>query len=674
MSRLDQARPCRPNSLTSQARFGRILPVMSRTPSRPAAGTDGSCIKLAAARPTVVALFLRAALLGTVGGFLFAYGGDLPEISALDDYQPNTITRLLARDGHVIGEFATERRVVIGYDDIAPSLRQAIIATEDADFEQHFGLSISRIIVTAVRTSSRASAPAPAPSLSSSPGTSSCNEYMSGGVYDDRARGSSARSARQSWSRSSSRSGTPSAKSSRSTPTRSTSDMARTASRPARGCTSTSRRRTSRSTKRRPSRRSSRRRRDSARSSIPSAPSPGATATCCRGWSRRASSPAGRPRSGGERPLVLRGQPSPERVDRRRTSRRRSARRSSSDFGADALYQAGLQVQTTLDVELQDAANARVDRGLRRVDKRRSVYRKPARNVVRRGDARDLHHRPLVPARSPRATSCPAVVDGAAAGRRGTGAHPDRRRRTRPSRERLRLDAEDGRRAPLRVGDVIEVESACSTRGSTASSPLEQAPVVEGALIAIDNRTGQIRAMVGGFSFARSKFNRATQARRQLGSLFKPVVYTAAIDRGFTADIDLHRRAGVVRGWAEPAAVSAAQLRPQVRRPGDAAARARAVAQHPGRQGDASSRAGAGRGLRASASASRGSIRPTSRWRSAPPKSTLLEMTSAYSAFPNQGVRMTPYAVAIDHRSRRQRRSRRTGPSRTRRSAPTRPS
>ena len=82
---------------------------------------------------------------------LFAYADDLPEISALDDYRPNTITRLLARDGQVIGEFATERRVVIGYDDMAPVLRQAIIATEDADFEQHFGLSISRIVITALK-------------------------------------------------------------------------------------------------------------------------------------------------------------------------------------------------------------------------------------------------------------------------------------------------------------------------------------------------------------------------------------------------------------------------------------------------------------------------------------------------------------------------------------------
>ena len=99
----------------------------------------------------LIALFVVAALLGTLGGVLFAYGDDLPEISALDDYQPNTITRLLARDGQVIGEFATERRVVIGYDDMAPVLRQAIIATEDADFEQHFGLSVSRIIITALK-------------------------------------------------------------------------------------------------------------------------------------------------------------------------------------------------------------------------------------------------------------------------------------------------------------------------------------------------------------------------------------------------------------------------------------------------------------------------------------------------------------------------------------------
>src|SRR5689334_3491885 len=99
----------------------------------------------------LIALFLVAAMLGSVGGVLFAYSSDIPEISALDSYQPNTITRLLARDGRVIGEFAIERRIVIGYNDMAPVLRQAIIATEDGDFEQHFGLSISRIVITAFK-------------------------------------------------------------------------------------------------------------------------------------------------------------------------------------------------------------------------------------------------------------------------------------------------------------------------------------------------------------------------------------------------------------------------------------------------------------------------------------------------------------------------------------------
>ncbi len=99
----------------------------------------------------LVILFVGAALLGTLSGVLFAYASDLPQITALDNYHPNTITRLVARDGQVIGEFATERRVVIGYDDMAPALRQAIIASEDAGFEQHFGLSVSRIIITAIK-------------------------------------------------------------------------------------------------------------------------------------------------------------------------------------------------------------------------------------------------------------------------------------------------------------------------------------------------------------------------------------------------------------------------------------------------------------------------------------------------------------------------------------------
>ena len=85
-------------------------------------------------------------------------------------------------------------------------------------------------------------------------------------------------------------------------------------------------------------------------------------------------------------------------------------------------------------------------------------------------------------------------------------------------------------RATSSTSQVTKLDEAAGA----ATVTLEQTPLVEGALVAIDNRTGQIKAMVGGWSFSRSKFNRAVQAYRQLGSTFKPIVYTAAIDRGFT--------------------------------------------------------------------------------------------------------------------------------------------
>src|SRR6185436_7494539 len=67
----------------------------------------------------LAALFVAAALLGTLSGVLFAYSDDLPEVSALDNYAPNTITRVLGKGGAVVGEFAVERRVVIHYNEIS---------------------------------------------------------------------------------------------------------------------------------------------------------------------------------------------------------------------------------------------------------------------------------------------------------------------------------------------------------------------------------------------------------------------------------------------------------------------------------------------------------------------------------------------------------------------------
>jgi penicillin-binding protein 1A len=99
----------------------------------------------------IVFLFVIAAFLGTISGVLFAFAGDLPAISALDDYAPSTITRVYASRGELVGEFSTQRRVVVPYEAISPKLRQAIIAAEDADFERHFGLSIQHIFIAATK-------------------------------------------------------------------------------------------------------------------------------------------------------------------------------------------------------------------------------------------------------------------------------------------------------------------------------------------------------------------------------------------------------------------------------------------------------------------------------------------------------------------------------------------
>lgn len=90
----------------------------------------------------------------------------------------------------------------------------------------------------------------------------------------------------------------------------------------------------------------------------------------------------------------------------------------------------------------------------------------------------------------------------------------------------------------LSVGDIVEVrilpEDKTSKEQNILKLALEQEPLVQGALISIDIPTGQIKSMVGGLDFSKSEFNRAVQAYRQPGSAFKPVIYSAAIENGFT--------------------------------------------------------------------------------------------------------------------------------------------
>ncbi len=86
----------------------------------------------------------------------------------------------------------------------------------------------------------------------------------------------------------------------------------------------------------------------------------------------------------------------------------------------------------------------------------------------------------------------------------------------------------------LSVGDVILVKVKESEKDGTLLVSLEQEPLVQGALLALDPNTGLVKAMVGGYDFEKSQFNRAFQSRRQPGSAFKAIIYCAALDKGYT--------------------------------------------------------------------------------------------------------------------------------------------
>ncbi len=611
-------------------------PVAQPVPPRPRV----KVVLRVAQQAGLIALFLAVALVGTICGVLFAYAGDLPEISALDQYRPNTITRLLAKDGREIGTFATERRVVIGYDDIAPVLRQAVIATEDAGFERHFGLSIkdtARAVAMDLLTGERKGASTITQQVARD---LFLREYMrQGGVYARNGLEGLERKVKE-W--------LVSLKIERRYTKREIFTLYANQiylGHGAYGVEAASHLYFDKPAKELNLEEAA------VIAGIIQSPerlSPFADPTRClarrnqvlrRMEEEQFISPEVS-QEAQARPLVLQGQPTPDRSvapyfieDIRKGLEQK--------YGAKALYEAGLRVQTTLDTDLQEVANIAVERGLRRLDKRRSGYRKPARNVLAEGQTierfmTDRWTRPILAG-----DIVPAIVTAATP----AGAH-------------VRIGTDDvelpkagyawTRKASaadlFKVGDLIEVEVGSVDGGRPGALKLEQVPQVEGALLAIDNRTGQIRAMVGGYSFARSKFNRATQARRQVGSLFKPIVYTTAIDRGFTPlsvfiDAPVSFDAGAGQPAYQPQNYDRKYEGPVTLRRALEQSRNIPAVKAMDEIGPKNVVTYAKRfGLS-------GDYPPYLSLALGAAESTLEDMTSAYSAFPNSGVRMQPYSV-----------------------------
>ncbi len=206
-------------------------------------------------------------------------------------------------------------------------------------------------------------------------------------------------------------------------------------------------------------------------------------------------------------------------------------------YGETGLYRGGLSVRATLDSRLQAIADKALREGMIRYD-RRHGYRGPIARV-KLDDGADwtgkLRAVALPPALAPwkAAVVLQVAGDHARVGVDGLGEGVIRfelMRWARPWQKDQHVGAAPKSPADvLAVGDVVAVEP----EGKDSYS-LKQIPDVNGGLLALDPHTGRVLAMSGGFSYAASQFNRATQAMRQTGSSFKPFVYTAALDSGFT--------------------------------------------------------------------------------------------------------------------------------------------
>ena len=95
-------------------------------------------------------LVLLSAALGALGGLIFVYSSDLPQVHELEDYRPDVMTELYADDGSPIGSFALERRVIVTYNQIPQVLRDAVVSIEDRHFERHWGVDVLRIVRAAI--------------------------------------------------------------------------------------------------------------------------------------------------------------------------------------------------------------------------------------------------------------------------------------------------------------------------------------------------------------------------------------------------------------------------------------------------------------------------------------------------------------------------------------------
>ncbi|RJQ41484.1 MAG: PBP1A family penicillin-binding protein [Nitrospiraceae bacterium] len=213
-------------------------------------------------------------------------------------------------------------------------------------------------------------------------------------------------------------------------------------------------------------------------------------------------------------------------------------------YGEEAVYKGGLKVYTTLDRTMQAAAQKALQEGLRELDKRRGwrgpVEHKKDIDVKKEMESKDVHSTAIgggddiTSGLVLKVSETEAVIKTrgiigrlSIADAQWASALLDSKTKKASAIKGFNLTK------ILKPGDIIKVKIK-GVKGKEALLALEQEPEVEGAVVAIEQRTGFIRTIIGGYDYTKSEFNRAIYARRQPGSAFKPIIYAAAMDNGFT--------------------------------------------------------------------------------------------------------------------------------------------
>ena len=473
-----------------------------------------------AGRSALAALIVLAAATGSLAGLTLVYSVDLPQIQELEQYRPSTTTDLYDRKGRIIGSFALERREVVGYDGFAPVLRQAVISIEDKNFESHWGINVFRVAGAAwhdIRSHGRAQGASTltmqlARNLFLSSDRTAMRKiqeaylaiqieraftkqqiftlyanqiYLGSGMYGFEAASEyffSKHAKDLTLTEAALLAGLPKG------PAAFSPILA-------------------------PERALHR------RNLVLSEMEGDGVITHAEAEHARAA------------PLGLRlAQPAGAVAPWFQEEVRREL---DKHFGSEEVHEAGLRVDTTLDLDLQQVANRAVAEGVAAYERRRGWTGK-LENVFASGETLDSYRHPDWAVTAAPGDYIHALVTRALPLEIEAHIGPA----DQAGSEVLILPADwqwTGQRygdALAKPGDIIYIRLTAATEGGVRRATLEQDSGAEGALLAIDNTSGDILAMVGGRDYALSVFNRATQAERQTGSSFKPYVYTAAIEDG----------------------------------------------------------------------------------------------------------------------------------------------